>query len=159
MTIDLYASFLCVDCAGWHGAVLPLLKARYIDTGQARLVFHDVVVAPMEQSARTALIGLCAAQGVFFDVMDSFMNGLQGVRLGGSAADWQEAAILATGRDKADVEACIASEDTYNLLAAQNGDPAIAEFSRFPGVKVNGVVVEDPTFDAIVAAMPVNAAP
>lgn len=41
VTIIEYASMTCGHCAAFHNNVLPKLKAKYIDTGKARLIFRD----------------------------------------------------------------------------------------------------------------------
>jgi protein-disulfide isomerase len=41
VTIVEYASMTCGHCASFHNNVYPKLKAKYIDTGKARLIFRD----------------------------------------------------------------------------------------------------------------------
>jgi protein-disulfide isomerase len=41
VTIVEYASMTCGHCAAFHNSVYPKLKAKYIDTGKARLVFRE----------------------------------------------------------------------------------------------------------------------
>jgi protein-disulfide isomerase len=58
VTIIEYASMTCGHCARFHNDVLPELKARYIDTGKARLVFRDF---PLDLGAAWgSMIGHCA---------------------------------------------------------------------------------------------------
>ena len=37
-----YASYTCPHCANFHAAVIPELKANYIDTGKVKLVYREV---------------------------------------------------------------------------------------------------------------------
>jgi protein-disulfide isomerase len=41
VTIVEYASMTCPHCADFHQNVLPQLKAKYVDTGKAKLIFRD----------------------------------------------------------------------------------------------------------------------
>ena len=41
ITIVEYASMTCPHCADFHKRIFPELKAKYIDTGKARLVFRE----------------------------------------------------------------------------------------------------------------------
>lgn len=41
VTIVEYASMTCPHCASFHTTVLPQVKAKYIDTGKAKLIFRE----------------------------------------------------------------------------------------------------------------------
>ena len=152
--IDFYSSFNCVECADWYLTILPELKSRYIDTGQARFVFHDVAVEPIYPSVRAAMIGLCADPAHFFDVAQSFMSGqAEVVEDESKVTQWYADAIAAAGEEPAEVEACAASEATYNMVIAQNADPVARIMPSFPGVMINGRVIEHPTLDSIASAI------
>ena len=51
VTIVEYASMTCPHCATFHNTVLPQLKAKYIDTGKARIVFREF---PLDERATAA---------------------------------------------------------------------------------------------------------
>lgn len=159
VTIDEYASFICDTCADWHTTVLPALVRDLVDTGQARIVFHDVVTPPWQYSMRAAAIGLCAAPDRFFDVAERLMDGLE-VAMGdqeGATQRWYDAAIAASGRTEADINACLTSEATYDKLAWQQNIANTLGFTDLPVIRVNGQFVDDPTEAAVKAA--VKAAP
>lgn len=152
--IDLYVAFNCVTCSQWYLSVLPELKARHIDSGEARLVFHDVAIEPIEHSVRAAMIGLCAAPTHFFEVAQSFMSGQAVAKADKELIpQWYLDAIAVSGRDADDIDACIAKESTYNLVVAQNSDPEAAALPDLPGILVNGRLVRDPTLENISAAI------
>jgi protein-disulfide isomerase len=61
VTIIEYASMTCPHCATFHNDVLPVLKERYIDKGQVRLVFREF---PLEDRAMLAsMAARCAGAG------------------------------------------------------------------------------------------------
>lgn len=57
-TIVEYASMTCPHCAQFHKTVLPELKTKYIDTGQARLILREF---PLDQlAAQASMLARCA---------------------------------------------------------------------------------------------------
>ena len=50
VTIVEYASMTCPHCAEFHNKVLPVLKEKYIDKGQARLVFREFPFDPRAEA-------------------------------------------------------------------------------------------------------------
>ncbi len=152
--IDFYSSFNCVECADWYLNVLPELRTRYIDTGEARFEFHDVALEPIQPSVRAAMIGLCAEPARFFDVAQSFMSGQAAVLEDESrVTQWYADAVAVAGSDPARIEACAMSEATYDRVVAQTSDPAAGAFRAFPGIAVNNRIVEDVTLEGVAAAI------
>ena len=57
VTIVEYASMTCGHCAAFHNTVLPKLKAKYIDTGKAKLIFREF---PLDNvAAAVSMLGRC----------------------------------------------------------------------------------------------------
>lgn len=68
VTIVEYASFTCPHCASFHNETMPLLKERYIDTGQVRFVFRDF---PLNEPAlRAGMMARCVPEEQYFNVVD-----------------------------------------------------------------------------------------
>jgi protein-disulfide isomerase len=68
VTIIEYASLTCPHCAKFHKETLPRLKAEYIDTGKAKLIYRDF---PLDQYAlKASLLARCAPDGRFFAFLD-----------------------------------------------------------------------------------------
>jgi protein-disulfide isomerase len=65
VTVIEYASLTCPHCARFHSASLPEFKARYLDTGKARLVFRDL---PLDGLAlRSAALARCLPEAAYFE--------------------------------------------------------------------------------------------
>ncbi len=72
ITITEYASLTCPHCARFHKETLPKIKAAYIDTGKAKLVFRDF---PFDGLAlRAAALARCAPQERYFAVLDTLFQ-------------------------------------------------------------------------------------
>lgn len=63
-----YASLTCPHCARFETEMLPKIKALWIDTGKAKLIFRDY---PLDQSAlRAAELTRCAPPDRYFVFLD-----------------------------------------------------------------------------------------
>lgn len=72
ITIIEFASMTCPHCARFHKETLPKLKAAYIDTGKAKLVFRDF---PFDGLAlRAAALARCAPSERYFAVVETIFQ-------------------------------------------------------------------------------------
>ncbi len=153
VTVIEYASFVCSHCAHWHTTVYPAFKARFIDTGQVKLVFRDVPTNPVQVAARAAGLGLCAAPSRFFDVASSLMNGQAAVIDGAPVADWLAAGVAVSGRTQAQIDACLRDPETMALLRAEMAGATAAGVQGTPSFFVNGRAVSDTSLAGLSAAI------
>ena len=153
VTVIEYASFSCNHCADWHRFVYPTFKARFIDTGQVRLVFRNLPTQPEEMSLPGAALARCAAPERFFEVVSALMLGQDAVFHGGTREAWYAPAIAVSGRTRAELEACAATPAT---LAAINRDVDSAEAAgatSTPAFFVNGRRVTDRSLGGLEVAI------
>lgn len=153
VTVIEYASFVCSHCAHWHTTVLPGFKARFIDTGQVRLVYRNLPTAPGQVAARAAGIARCAAPARFYEVASSFMTGQAAIIDGAPLADWYAAGVAASGRTQAEVDACLADPATLNGIRAEIAGATAAGVQGTPSFFVNGRAVPDTSLDGLSAAI------
>jgi protein-disulfide isomerase len=72
ITIVEYASMTCPHCARFHKETLPKLKAAYIDTGKAKLIYRDF---PFDGLAlRAAAMARCAPAERYFAVVETLFQ-------------------------------------------------------------------------------------
>ncbi|MEZ5933104.1 MAG: DsbA family protein [Alphaproteobacteria bacterium] len=72
ITIIEYASLTCPHCAQFHEEILPKIKAEYIETGKAKLVYRDF---PLDQTAlKASLLARCAPDEQFFTFIDALFS-------------------------------------------------------------------------------------
>jgi len=153
VTIIEYASFSCHHCADWHQFVYPVLKSRYIDTGQVRLVFRNLPTPPEEMSLPAAALARCAAPERFFEVASALMRGQAAVFRGGDRADWYAPAIAASGRTRAQLEACAVTPATRAAINRDIESASAAEATTTPAFFVNGQRVTDRTLGGLEVAI------
>src|SRR5207249_2689663 len=68
ITIIEYASVSCSHCANFHTKVFPVLKSKYIDTGQVRFIMREF---PFDQHAAAGfMLARCAGDDKYFAMLD-----------------------------------------------------------------------------------------
>jgi protein-disulfide isomerase len=122
LTIIEYASTTCGHCANFHKTVLPRLKAEWIDTGRAKLIFRDYPTGPHALSLGASMIPHCAGPDRYFGLLGLIMD--QQERWMASAnplAELKKLSKLAgLGEDK--VDECLRRQDLANALEARARD-------------------------------------
>lgn len=72
ITILEFASFTCPHCARFHHEILPRIRAEFIDSGKARLVFIDL---PNDGLAlRASMLAHCALPDRFFTLASTLFD-------------------------------------------------------------------------------------
>ena len=67
ITIEEYASLSCGHCANFHNEALAEIKKEYIDTGKAKLIFHDF---PLDRTAMYgSMVSQCMTGEQYFPVL------------------------------------------------------------------------------------------
>jgi protein-disulfide isomerase len=69
LTIIEYGSLTCPHCAEFDRVTLPKIKAAWIDTGKAKLIFRDF---PLDQAAlKAAMVAQCAPPERYYAFIDT----------------------------------------------------------------------------------------
>lgn len=159
VTVIEYASFTCPGCAAWHRDVFPAFKARFIDTGRARLVFRNLPSAPAREAFAAAAIARCARPEKFFDVTRTLLLG-QELLFSGASSAWFANAIGESGRTRAEIASCFDDPATQAAINADIRSASAAGVASTPSFFVNGRRVSEPSLaglsEAIAAATPQN---
>lgn len=153
VTVIEYASFTCSYCGDWHRSVYPAFKARFVDTGQVRLILRDFPTQPVQIATEAAAIARCAMPERFYGVASSLMNGQTALFQGGSVADWYASAIAASGRSEPEIETCVNDPVTLNGIRASVAGAQGAGVPGTPTFFVNGRMVNDNSLAGLTAAI------
>jgi protein-disulfide isomerase len=151
-----YASTTCGHCKAFHEEVLPELKAKYVDTGMAKLVYRVMPTPPPELSVAGAALARCAGEEKFFVVIeDLFQNQETLINAMRQPRRLQrELTELGSrhGLSADEVGSCIAFEPlTQHLVDIARAAPS--SVTGTPAFNVNGVDVEGNTLEALSAAI------
>jgi protein-disulfide isomerase len=120
VTIVEYFSLGCPHCKHFHETILPQLKADYLDTGKARLVFRDFPLDGVALAA--AQLTRCVSPMAYFAMVDTLFAQQSTWHVKDGAA--QIAAIAkGAGMDQAAFDACLGNQQLREKIAggAQQG--------------------------------------
>ncbi len=116
VTIIEYGSLTCPHCAEFQRTTLPKLKAAWIDTGKAKLVFRDF---PLDNLAlRAAMLAQCAPADKYYSYVDTlFLDQATWERARDPKAALGKIAKLG-GMTDAQFDACMADEGLMKRIVA-----------------------------------------
>lgn len=140
ITIIEYASLTCGHCGSFHRDTLPQVKAEWIDSGRAKLVFRHY---PLDQVAlRAAAVADCVKGDGFFGFLDVlFQNQDTWAGSQDPITPLSQYAALA-GLDKAAFEACLSDEAAIDrILEKQTDGRDKYNVASTPSFVVNGTPV------------------
>lgn len=138
-----YLSFTCPHCRHFHDEVYPRLKAEYIDTGKARLTYHEVFFD--KYGLWGAMLARCGGEMRYVGIVDMLYD---------KQTDWvvdDPAAAVAelkkfgaiAGIDEATADACLKDQEVAKTLVAHY-QSSVAEafpndsFQGTPSFIING---------------------
>ena len=143
ITIIEYASTTCGHCADLHTKNLPKIKAEWIDTGKAKLIYRDFPTSPAHLSIGASMIAHCAGPDRYFGVLGLIME--QQEKWIGSAnpLDALKKLVRLAGMTGEDVDACIAKQDLATAIQerARAGN-TLYDVNFTPTLIINGTKVE-----------------
>ena len=117
VTITEYASMSCPHCAAFEQNVFPMLKSKYIDTGQVRFVFREF---PLDINAAAAsMLARCIANddaGKYFGAIDMLFK--QQNQLMTQTKETLERIGKQAGLSDQAVEACVKDQALLDKLSA-----------------------------------------
>ncbi|MFD2265483.1 DsbA family protein [Lacibacterium aquatile] len=152
ITIVEYASLTCPHCASFSTNVLPQVKAEWIDSGKAKLVYRDF---PLDRVAlRASVLTRCLPaerRYPFIDVLFKTQNQWAGSQ-DANAALARTAKLAGLGDEQAN--ACVADTANENavLQSRQEASTKLSVQST-PTIFVNGRVAEHGSVESFTAAL------
>jgi len=139
VTVEEYFSLTCTHCAAFAQGTLPEVKAKLIDTGTVRWVFHDY---PLDQVALTAAM---VARSLPAERYDPFVNALFATQdrwafargVNSTEELWKTAALAGMARPAFDK--AIADADLRNwILQQQQADQDKWKIDSTPSFVIDG---------------------
>jgi len=140
VTIIEYSSLTCPHCAAFHTNTLPAIKERFIETGQAKLVYRDF---PLDQNAlNAAVIAHCAGEDRYFAFLEAmFASQDRWARSSNPTESLVQLAGLG-GMPREQAEACLADDAMLDAVLQMRLDgQAEFDIASTPSFIINGQMV------------------
>ncbi|HEX6940390.1 MAG TPA: thioredoxin domain-containing protein [Longimicrobiales bacterium] len=116
-----FGDYQCPGCRGFATRIKPVLKARYVDTGKAHLVYYDYPLTEIHPHAfLAARAARCAAdQGKFWEYHDLVFSRQASWAYSRSApVDEFESYAEELGLDRGEFASCLESDTHRDLVTA-----------------------------------------
>lgn len=132
-----YSSMTCPHCAAFHVNTLPELKAQYLDTGRAKLVFREF---PLDRVALgVSVIARCMGEERFFDFIDVMFRTQEQWSRSEDPIGEIKKIVRMGGQDPDMVDACLEDQALIDgILAIRLAGDEEYNISSTPTFIVNG---------------------
>ena len=143
ITIIEYASTTCGHCANLHIETLPKIKAEWVDTGKAKLIYRDFPTAPAHMSIGASMIAHCAGPERYYGVLALIMEQQHKWMESSNPLDSLKKLVRIAGMTGQDVDACLGRQDLANAIQdrARAGNTTFG-IEATPTMIINGTIVE-----------------
>jgi len=115
VTVVEYASVGCPHCAVWANQVFPDFRRKYVDTGQVRFEFHEMLTGNPALAAAGFLTARCADPSKYFQVVDDVFAGQE--QIGKEGIEALERIGEHAGLTKERFAACLQDHDALVALS------------------------------------------
>ncbi len=139
ITVVEYASASCPHCAVFAINVFPAFKAKYIDTGQVKYVFREVLTEPVQLAAAGFILARCTGKQNYFKTLDGVFHAQQEVYETKSLRDPLLKVAKSAGLTEDQFMACLTDKTALDNLNARVERIAKAgDFDSTPTFFING---------------------
>jgi protein-disulfide isomerase len=156
VTLDLWADFQCPVCQAFTTQIEPQLVTTYVETGQVRLVFHDMAFIGPESVDAAVAAQAAAAQGKFWPYHD-YLYANQGATENSGAFSRQRLIAIANavGLDQTKFTQALDDSALRDSVAAEVSAGASQGVSATPTIFLDGKLFEAglPTWSALSSAI------
>lgn len=141
VTIDIYSDFQCPVCRR-ADLVIQQLTPQYIDTGKAKVVYHNFAFIGRE-STQAALAAECANdQGKFWEYATKLFDNQTGENIGAFADANLKRFAQELNLDPAAFNACFDSNKHGALIQKENDEARALGVQATPSFFINGQFIE-----------------
>ncbi|MGO9743767.1 MAG: thioredoxin domain-containing protein [Roseiarcus sp.] len=125
-TIIEYASLTCTHCAAFYAEVWPQLKAKYVDTGEAKFILREFPLDPLATAA--FMLARCAGADKRNEIVDALFSEQKTWAFVDQPIPPLIAIVVRAGMTEADLRACLKNQELYDAVE-NSRDHAAKAFS------------------------------
>jgi protein-disulfide isomerase len=141
VTVIEYASVACPVCATFNNDSFPAFKTKYIDTGQVKYVFREILAHDPHLAAAGFLLARCAGPDKYFAVTDAIFRDQD--RIESDIAGGLSRVAKSVGLSQKQLDACLADTkaiDALNTRTDKNSKEG--QITGTPTFDINGARIE-----------------
>jgi protein-disulfide isomerase len=152
-----YAAVSCPHCAHWAETNLPVIQAKYINTGKVRYVLRETPIHG-EIDTLGYRVARCGGPSKYFTVVDTLFRSqpeyLFKDENNPAVVPWLINAGAKAGMSEGQVKTCVNDKAADMALEKHEVDESnAAHIDETPTFTVNGKKVEDPTLENVEKAI------
>lgn len=110
VTLTVYLSTTCGHCAHWRTDEFPAFKARWVDTGQVRVVYRDLTTPPEDVAALGAQMARCVPADRYDAALDALFRGQRFYLPQRMVTGWLASAGASAGLTGTEIQVCLADD-------------------------------------------------
>jgi protein-disulfide isomerase len=141
VTVIEYASVACPVCAVFNNDTFPAFKTKYIDSGQVRYVFREILAHDPHLAAAGFLLARCAGPDNYFKVTDAIFHNQD--KIEGDVSGGLANVAKGVGLNQKQFEACLADTKAIDALNARTDkNSKDNHITGTPTFDINGARIE-----------------
>ena len=146
VTMIEYASVSCPHCATFHEEVWPMLESDFIESGEVRYVFREMITGSPQFAIAGFSLAHCVPEDQYFDMIDLLFQQqraiFQAAQTQGNARGQYLAIARSMGLSEEEFTACLSNEE-INRSIVESHERALAEgIDGTPRFLFNGEMLE-----------------
>ncbi|MFS2318724.1 DsbA family protein [Maricaulis sp. D1M11] len=142
LTVIEYSSVACPHCATFHNNAFKDIEENYIETGQVRFVFREMLTGQPQFAVAGFALANCVQDDRYFDMIELLFQQQNAIFRAASqpgGARNQYLTIARTmGMSEADFEACLANEDIQAAIIERSEQASADGVNATPYFIING---------------------
>jgi protein-disulfide isomerase len=137
VTIVEYASLTCSHCAAFHKDTYPVLKQRYIDTGQVRFILREFPLDPLATAG--FMLARCDGEAKYYPITDLLFSQQKTWAFSDKPVDALQQMMRQAGFSQEKFESCLRDQKLYDAVnAVRNRGAEKFNVNSTPTFFING---------------------
>jgi protein-disulfide isomerase len=137
VTIIEYASLTCSHCAAFHKDTYPVLKQRYVDTGQVRFILREFPLDPLATAG--FMLARCDGEAKYYPVVDLLFAQQKTWAFSDKPVDALLQMMRQAGFSQEKFESCLRDQKLYDAVnAVKNRGAEKLNINSTPTFFING---------------------
>lgn len=154
VTLVEYASVACGHCADFHENVQPMIDEEFIETGQVRHVFREMITGSAPLAVTGFMLANCAPEDRYFDMIDLLFRQQRAIfasaQRPGAALEEYRSIARSVGMSDAEFTECLNSADNRAAVLDAHQRAIDDGIESTPQFLINGELLGTRRGDGIV---------